>query len=211
MPDLPQQITQIQPTTNPITALENYNLPKRESISVEYQKWTTDEEPLKLYFYYRLCGWILVTKSRKYVFLGEEREELYEKLEINKEFRLCNESLASRLYYDISPLISKLTTTSILNKEGIYKSWNSQMITKVLMLSRSARFDGNPYEINPNAIPEIITFLCSFSNMTKKALDGFTTKFNTQSMQTATLIRSGFEPQSQKNEGLLDKINIFKK
>lgn len=189
---------------------ENVNIMQsKEGLSIDFQKWITDAEPMRNAFYFALCGWIPVNEEVTYKFLNETRKELIPKIEVLKDGRILNEAGATWLYYKLLPAISQLITTSKMTPMGIYRMWNARLLTIILTLSRLAYFRNengviNPYQFKPERIHDLITTL-DLSNTSKKGEGGYTLNLLATSISTATLIKHGIEPPV-KNEGLISKL-----
>lgn len=211
-------ILQSQEDTNNLQKVENYDYTgmlnkNKEPLTPDYQRWISDVNPLKNAFYFRLCGWRIVTKTRKVkkAILGEKYES-YEALEIDKVGRVMDENGGEHYYYDLYPMINQVLTSSKLKRSQIYKTWNAKILTLILELNRMAfSLDGeNHYHINPNRTTNAITFFCSLWNISFKAEDGFTTTHLADQITSATLIKHDIDPRDQIQSGFFDKLNPFK-
>jgi hypothetical protein len=183
-------------------ALELSEAQKEKLEASDFQKYITDAESLKLIFYFALCGYEIKQKTEIKKILNSEIRELKEYIVKDKEKALCNEACANYLFNNLYPLILQLTTTANLNDKEIYKIYNAKILTLTFSLLDNYYFDNNSFELKINYLSDIITFLCSFNLITKKAREGFTLNKLTETFISYYVQK----PESEKSGSILGKI-----
>jgi hypothetical protein len=216
--------------------LSALRLPEKE-FNVEYQKYLVDPNPLQIVFYCKFAGWEKTTDTTDSTILGIKIKDESFLFKPNKFTRMCNESGANYLFNSVYPLISQHVTTSFLDDHDIYNTYHGVLKAVRYRLldsyfyvtcktcyhkehkgkdcycgcaSKDFKPNKNPYDLNIDAIPDIMAYMASLYNITKKAKGGQFLKEVSETFLSTTLTKMGFAPEQEK-KGWLDKLNPFKK
>lgn len=174
-------------------------------LSPDYQKFISDENPIKESFYTTFCGHRYIIKPIKTLIMGQEEVQYERELIIDEKSRVMNEACAEYIYGAIKPLISPVTQHSNLTPIQIYNLWRGKIRVIRHTLINSIYFDGNPYEIRQYRISDIITTIIENYAITANATGGFKLKEMRESFITSVIRRNSEIPQHQ--EGILDRLS----
>jgi len=95
-------------------------------LNPEFQKFITDESPLLMGFYCAWSGYRISTKTSTRKVLGQDIRDVTEKITIDYNSRIMNESGTNHVFNQIKPLINPLVSTSNLTDVQIYKLWKGK-------------------------------------------------------------------------------------
>jgi hypothetical protein len=171
----------------------------------DYQKYITDVSDAEFVFLASFAGYRKQIEIKEVDMLGEKREIRTEKIVRLERGRLMNEEGATFLFNSYYGLISKGTQTSKLTDAEIYNLWNAKIDSTTSRLLKSYYIDNNPFELEPENVPEIITILLTFYPLTKSSSGGFKLRELAESFITTNNYRMGIEPKPRGN-GIIDTI-----
>lgn len=171
-----------------------------------FQNKMTDAEKLDEAFKGELCGWRVVSESAEETTItGKKKLVMKLKRVIDYDGRIMNEAGENYVFRAVFPLISVLTTTSVLDAAHIYNNYKIRLKSIKFTLLDSILLEANPYNIIPSKVHEIITFLCSCYLITLSAQKGTKLKQLTETIISSTMNRLNMMPQ-QSQAGILDRI-----
>lgn len=177
-----------------------------KEIDPTMQAKMTDADKLDEAFKGELCGWRIVPETTKETTITG-KSKLVTKLTrvIDYNGRIMNEAGENYVFRAIFPLITILTTTSVLEAIHIYKNYRVRLKSIKNTLLDSIMLESNPYDIVPSKVSEVTTFLCSCYLITLSAQKGTKLKQLTETIISSTMNRMSMMPNVTQGN-ILDKI-----
>ena len=173
-------------------------LQKENTANTEFQKHILDAGSFEEALYLAFCGYRYTMHEVKIKTIDGEKVEIVKTLEVDRNAKIINEAGANYLAKAINPLISHLATTSNLSEKQILREWKGKLTSIIFALEDSYYFEGNPYELKIERLPDIITTLATAISITSKSKDGFTLKQLTETILTQ--IRGSYPITPQREE-----------